>query len=73
MEKITNIVHYWLFKRINEKSMYYHVRIQAEGNNNFSWIQGYKNHLNLVSTVGPSYDNDDSLATKLEKEFQEQN
>lgn len=68
MEKITKTTHYWLFKKVDDNLQYYYVRVKTDGIENVTWVKGYVNHLNLVSTVGPALPKD--LTDSLEKEFQ---
>ena len=61
--------HYWLFKKTNEDSNYYYVRIMTDGLDRINWVMGYENHFGSVSIVGGGLT--DYKQKELEAEFQQ--
>ena len=75
MKKITKTTHYWLFKPVHEDAHeselykeYMYIRVQNEGETNYSWQVGYENSLGDVNLLSISIMSD--VVLKLEEEFQ---
>jgi hypothetical protein len=64
---ITRKTHYCLFKKWDDNSNYYYVRITSDENNKVFWSRGYINGEGNVSLVGGDFNPE--LFDSLEDEF----